>query len=544
MDFFRTLTSGARFNKERFRTDVAIFEGDKPQEATNDEEDKALDFFGDGSAMTESTDIQQEREEAESNDSDNDQVIAVPMNTVEQISLFRSRHQIRTYGDNVPPPFQSFQELATAYEVPEYLLANVKAAGYRQPTPIQMQAFPIVASGRDILACAPTGSGKTLAYLLSLLHLLQAPKKVGFRACIIAPTRELAQQIQRELHKLTVGRKWKSCVLSKATPADAGTANGPKFDILISTPLRLVHAVKQGTVQLDKVEHLVLDEADKLLDLGFLEQVDEIIAACSLPRRQTSLFSATLAPNIEALAKTVMKVDVVRIVIGVKNAAASTIDQSLVFVGDEAGKLVTFRQSMANGEFKPPALVFVQSVARAKELFHELVYEGINVDVIHAERTKLQRDNIVEQFRLGRIWVLICTDVLSRGIDFKGVNCVVNYDFPTTTESYVHRVGRTGRAGREGKAVTYFTKDDAAFLRSIVNVMRESGCQVPEWMLKLKKVPQDVRKRVKIHGVKRQHIDTTPKYDIEKAKERRAATRGVGAAKRQKTSRGVKDEDK
>ncbi len=132
---------------------------------------------------------------------------------------------------------------------------------------------------------------------------------------------------------------------------------------------------------------------------------------------------------------------------------------------------------------RPPVLIFVQSIDRAKELFHELIFEGINVDVMHSERTKPQRDAIVRNFRQGTLWVLICTELMARGIDFKGVNLVINYDFPQTVQSYIHRIGRTGRAGRKGEAITFFTKEDAPYLKSIVNVMRESGCEVPEWMV-------------------------------------------------------------
>eukprot|EP00118_Oscarella_pearsei_P012556 m.93242 g.93242 ORF g.93242 m.93242 type:complete len:211 (+) comp36777_c1_seq2:1593-2225(+) len=170
----------------------------------------------------------------------------------------------------------------------------------------------------------------------------------------------------------------------------------------------------------------------------------------------------------------------------IRNTTTETVEQRLVFVGQEAGKLIGIRDIIRKG-FKPPMLVFVQSKERAKELFHELIYDGLNVDVVHADRTQAQRDNVVRSFRLGKIWILICTELMSRGIDFKGVNMVVNYDFPTTAVSYIHRIGRTGRAGRPGEAVSFFTEDDAPYLRSIVNVMKESGCDVPEWMLKLKK---------------------------------------------------------
>lgn len=175
----------------------------------------------------------------------------------------------------------------------------------------------------------------------------------------------------------------------------------------------------------------------------------------------------------------------IRISIGVANAGATTIDQKLVFVGREDGKLLAMRQLVQAG-LKPPVLIFLQSKDRAKELFRELVYDGINVEVIHAERTQEQRDNIIRRFRTGDIWVLICTDLMARGVDFKGVNMVINYDFPQSAVSYIHRIGRTGRAGRRGTAVTFFTEDDVPYLRSIANVMKLSGCEVPDWMLTIK----------------------------------------------------------
>lgn len=353
------------------------------------------------------------------------------------------------------------------YSVKSYILENLKKCHYNQPTPVQMQSIPILMTGRDLLACAPTGSGKTISYVLPILYHLGTPSKRGCRALIIVPTRELADQVYREVTKLCEGRKFRIQVLAKVSPSQEIITSRSsallKCDILITTPLRLVHDLKEDRIRLDQVEVLVLDEADKLLELGFLEQVDEIIAACTLPSLQKVLFSATLPSKIEDLAKTFMN-DPVRVVIGQRNAPTDTIKQRLVFVGQEESKLFTIRQIVKEG-LKPPILIFVQSIDRAKELFHELVYEGIRVDLIHSDRTQAQRELIIKNFRLGNIWVLIATDLMARGIDFKGVNCVINYDFPQSTTSYIHRIGRTGRAGRPGEAITLFTVDDAINLR-------------------------------------------------------------------------------
>ena len=195
-------------------------------------------------------------------------------------------------------------------------------------------------------------------------------------------------------------------------------------------------------------------------------------------------------------------------------------------MGQEQGKLLAIRQMVQEGTLKPPTLIFVESITRAKELFHELVYDGINVDVMHAERTQAQRDLIISNFRTGKTWVLIATDLMARGLDFKGVNLVINYDFPQSPASYIHRIGRTGRAGRAGTALTFFTKSDGVYLKSIVNVMREAGCHVDDWMLKLQAPTRSQKRDLKRMrggsggGGQREKISTVSTYDEENKKKR------------------------
>ncbi|KAJ3027323.1 RNA-dependent ATPase rok1 [Rhizophlyctis rosea] len=475
MDLFRVLGAGAKFDKKRFREDVEVFQapraGDTPLETTKLEDNVVaeLDFFGssDKQEASEKKSVEQDgpsskrrkvdKREGEDEASNETPDTYQPFKTAEEVNIFRKENRIRIYGTDVPHPLRTFGELPERFKLRTYLRRNLKEAGYSDPTPIQKQAVPIMLHGREIMGCAPTGSGKTLAYLLPILHDLKGPAKEGFRAVVICPTRELATQIHRELKKLCQSKPFKICVLTKAT--NLNNANGgaalTNYDILISTPLRLVHGLQHESIKLNSVRHLVLDEADKLLELGFLEQIDEILAACTSPKLQKALFSATIPSGVEQLAKTFMA-DPIRVVIGQKNAATETINQKLLYVGQESGKLIAIRQLIQTG-LKPPVLIFVQSIERAKELFHELVYDGINVDVIHSERTKSQRDNIISSFRAGKTWVLIATELMARGIDFKGVNLVINYDFPQSVQSYIHRIGRTGRAGRGGEAVTYFT---------------------------------------------------------------------------------------
>merc|ERR1719340_492666 len=228
------------------------------------------------------------------------------------------------------------------------------------------------------------------------------------------------------------------------------------------------------------------------------------------PIKTCFFFSATLATEVEEWCSLNLD-NVASVTIGQRHTATDTIKQTLVYTGSEKGKLLAFRQLIEKGQLKPPVLVFVQEKDRAKDLFNELIKEKIHVDVIHSERSQLQRDNTVRAFRAGQIWVLICTELVGRGIDFKGVNLVVNYDFPPSTISYIHRVGRTGRAGRPGKAITYFTDKDKTLLRSIAQIVKDSGNVVPDYMLKLKKATRQEKRKLAKHAQSRETISTESK---------------------------------
>ncbi|BGP52138.1 RNA-dependent ATPase rok1 [Rhodotorula kratochvilovae] len=470
---------------------------------------------------------------------------------------------------------------APDHETALRLARRWQAMGMKDPTGVQMAAWGTMLAGRDILACAPTGSGKTFSFVLPLLALLPSSSAASPasgdavlrpRAVIIEPTRELAMQVLREARRLAGAEEgegeWKVAVLGeegvggvkkeqkkkgkkakkakkvekeggeaaeragdgaeeKDEPAaaeeavegeDAEKAYTGPVDILITTPLRLVFALKAGAVSLATTSHLILDEADKLFELNFLEQTDEILAACSKDRPEGAgevrkgMFSATMPSSVEELAKGVMAGaggGMVRAIVGHKEAATATIDQALMFVNTEDHKLLSLRDLISSGKFTPPVLIFVQSVVRAKELANELVLDGINADAIHADRTPAERDDVVARFAKGEVWCLICTDVMARGVDFKGVKLVVNYDFPQSAMSYIHRIGRTGRAGKPGRAITFFTKADAGHLKTIVNVMRASGCTVPEWMASLPNPSQDAKKALRMRPLGRKDIAKT-----------------------------------
>lgn len=434
----------------------------------------------------------------------------------EKVNRIRHQNRINVHGTDIPDPVTTFEELQKEYDLDPRIIHNIKAAGFQTPTPIQMQAVPLMMHKREILACAPTGSGKTMAFCLPLLAHLRQPLNKGFRALIISPTRELATQTHRELLKLSEGVGFRVHMINKGVEAvkKYGPKSAKKFDILVTTPNRLIYLLNQDppAINLSSVEWLVVDESDKLFEdgkTGFREQLATIFLACSSPNVRRVLFSATFATDVERWCKLNLD-NLVSVSIGARNSAAETVEQQLLFVGSENGKILAMRNLIKQG-FLPPVLVFVQSIDRARELYHELVYEGINVDVIHADRTQQQRDNVVSSFRSGKIWVLICTALLARGIDFKGINLVINYDFPTSAVEYIHRIGRTGRAGHKGKAVTFFTEDDKPLLRSIATVIKKAGCPVPDYMIGFKKIKSKLKHQLVTKPPRRAAIRTTPR---------------------------------
>ncbi|XP_030883300.1 probable ATP-dependent RNA helicase DDX52 [Leptonychotes weddellii] len=436
----------------------------------------------------------------------------------EKINFFRNKHKIHIQGTDLPDPIATFQQLDQEYKINSRLLQNILDAGFQIPTPIQMQAIPVMLHGRELLASAPTGSGKTLAFSIPILMQLKQPTNKGFRALIISPTRELANQIHRELVKISEGTGFRIHMIHKAAVAAKkfGPKSSKKFDILVTTPNRLIYLLKQDPpgIDLTSVEWLVVDESDKLFEdgkTGFRDQLASIFLACTSPKVRRAMFSATFAYDVEQWCKLNLD-NVITVSIGARTTEPPRCPKRM--------------------GFNPPVLVFVQSIERAKELFHELIYEGINVDVIHADRTQQQRDNTVHSFRAGKIWVLICTALLARGIDFKGVNLVINYDFPTSSVEYIHRIGRTGRAGHKGKAVTFFTEDDKPLLRSVANVIQQAGCPVPEYIKGFQKLLSKQKKKMIKKPLERESISTTPKYFLEKAKNKRKKVPGQNSKKK------------
>ncbi|KAL7170065.1 hypothetical protein ACSBR2_035001 [Camellia fascicularis] len=497
------LFSGITFNKKRFASDFARFKEKKESD----------DLLNDTSSLVESQNSEIEERTVPAKKRKRKSMVSEPVEgfnvfkssksegmteenvqtendvsqgkkelyrQMERDALFRKKHNIHTSGSNVPSPLQNFTELKSRYGCKQYLLRNFAELGYKEPTPIQRQAIPVILSGRECFACAPTGSGKTLAFVCPMLMKLKHALKDGVRAVILCPTRELAAQTARECKKMAKGKKFYIKLLTSQLVRSADFSK-LHCDILISTPLRLQFAIRKRKLDLSRVEYLVLDESDKLFELGLVKQVDSVVKACSNPSILRSLFSATLPDAVEELARTIMH-DAVRVIIGRKNSASESIKQKLVFVGSEEGKLLALRQSFAES-LNPPVLVFLQNKERAKELYKELAFDDIRADVIHADMSQIQRENAIDNFRAGKTWVLIATDVIARG--------------------------RSGRAGRSGEAITLYTEADVPFLRNIANVMAASGCEVPAWIMSLTK------RKWKKHRPQRDTILTKPKDDEE-----------------------------
>ncbi|CAE6495550.1 unnamed protein product [Rhizoctonia solani] len=519
MEAFRLLSrGGAKFDKGRFRNDVKLFSTENAESKNNmksSTQDLApgqlppeLDFFKyakaapSGSTSESAAPVKptKAKEEAESTQGKKRK----RGNEERKESLLK--HRVTSSGENVAPPITEFEDLSSRYKVPQRLLQNIENCGYDCPTGIQAHGIPVLLEGRHLIAISPTGTGKTMSYLLPIFSLLQSPLSSksppenagkGVRAVIVSPTRELAAQIYNECLKLAEGRKWRIILYGKATGSTLAQPEvRDKVDIVVTTPLRLVDSLQKSMISLDNVRCLVLDEADRLLEGEFFSQTEEIVQSCTHPNLQKAVFSATLPAGAEAIANSYLD-SPVRIVVGLK--------QKLTFVGTESGKLLTLRQQLAGG-FQPPVLIFVQSQERAQELSEELLYDGRNVDVLYSGRTRKQRTDAAERFQRGECHILVATEVMARGMDFAGVRLVINYDFPQSVQSYIHRIGRTGRAGREGEAVTYFTNADAPYLKMIANVLKASNNPVPEWMLKLSKPSKMKRRALKRKPVVRKNV--------------------------------------
>jgi ATP-dependent RNA helicase RhlE len=363
----------------------------------------------------------------------------------------------------------SFVELGVA----EPIVRALDEEGYRTPTPIQARAIPELLAGKDLLGIAQTGTGKTAAFAVPLLQILAATKKhagpKGTRALILAPTRELAIQIGDGFK--TYGRHLglRSAVIFGGVgqnPQVRAMARG--VDIVVATPGRLLDLVTQRHLRLDAVTHLVLDEADRMLDMGFIRDVRKIIAA--LPReRQSLLFSATMPADVEHLAHDILKAPL-RIEVTPKVVTVDKIDQRVVFV--EAARKASLLAKLLADPAMERVIVFTRTKHRANRVAEQLGKVGFEAEAIHGNKSQGARQRALERFRSGDARVLVATDIAARGIDIDNITHVVNFELPNEPESYVHRIGRTARAGTDGIAVSFCAPDERSFLRDIERLTR------------------------------------------------------------------------
>ncbi len=349
----------------------------------------------------------------------------------------------------------------------------LKRANLSQPTPIQNQAIPLALKGHDILGLAQTGTGKTLAFGLPVIdHLLAEPGKPTpktAKALILAPTRELVNQIADNLRTLT-----KKTKLRVATVVGGQSINKQIMflsrgtDILVATPGRLIDLMDRGAVNLNTVRHLVLDEADQMLDMGFIHALRRIAPQLGTPR-QTMLFSATMPKQMEELSRAYLT-NPKRVQVSPPGKAADKITQSVHFVNKPA-KPAKLREILS-ADIHALTLVFSRTKHGAEKLMKGLVADGYNAASIHGNKSQGQRDRAIKAFRSGEINVLVATDVAARGIDIPGVAYVINYDLPEVPDNYVHRIGRTARAGREGEAIAFCAPEEVDLLRQIQKLMK------------------------------------------------------------------------
>ncbi len=341
---------------------------------------------------------------------------------------------------------------------------SCESLGYTEPTPIQLQAIPVVLSGQDLIGCAETGTGKTAAFLLPIIQRITEKAKPGVRVLVLAPTRELASQIQKNYNELNVVKANRSAIIIGGASARTQMSDLRRgVAVVIATPGRLLDLVERGAINLSLIEVLVLDEADRMLDMGFLPAIRRILAMLPV-KKQTLLFSATMSSDIEKLARTTMK-EPKLIEVSPRGQAATMVEQSAYPVAQES-KTALLLDLLEREKFER-VLVFTRTRRGAERLSHILSARDHSVNRIHSDRTQPQREAALRAFRDGRTRVLVATDIAARGLDVDSVSHVINFDVPSAPEDYVHRIGRTGRAGNTGRAITIVTPVDELSMRAI-----------------------------------------------------------------------------
>ena len=347
--------------------------------------------------------------------------------------------------------------------------------GYETPTPIQAQAIPQVMDGKDVLGVAQTGTGKTAAFSLPMLHRLgKQPRREGrrvIRALILSPTRELSAQIGESIRDYSQHQKlYHTVIFGGVKQGKQVAALQRGVDIVVATPGRLLDLIDQGYIRLDHLEYFVLDEADTMLDMGFIHDIRKVIQLLP-PRRQSLFFSATMPQNIQELADTIL-LDPVTVEVERRSSAAETVEQKVYFVRQAEKKHLLV--DVLQAPDVTSALVFTRTKYGADKLVRHLRKQGVRSEAIHGNKSQPQREKAMKAFKRGDLGVLVATDIAARGIDVDELSHVINFEIPNIPETYVHRIGRTGRAGAEGIAISFCNEEDErTYLRDIQRLIRK-----------------------------------------------------------------------
>jgi len=399
---------------------------------------------------------------------------------------------VEVSGSDIPPAIKSFAESG----LHERLCKNIALSGYSKPTPVQKHSIPLAGKYRDLMSCAQTGSGKTAAFLLPMINILLTreqiripddfPRRMAYpRALVLSPTRELAQQIHREC------RKFLYCTGLRAVCVYGGAESRGQYRdleqgvaVLVATPGRLVDFLNRNKISLYVCKFTVLDEADRMLDLGFEPQIREILEGFDMPNeRQTMMFSATFPVEIQKLAQSYLT-DYVFLAVGRVGSTAESITQELVRANGRDQKMDELMDLLPRCDGL--TLVFVATRRDAENIEYFLRQESVNAESIHGNRNQQERERALKAFRDGVSPILIATDVAARGLDVPNVKWVINYDLPNTIDSYVHRIGRTGRCGNTGTAISLVgNRENKNVLRELLNILQEAKQNVPGWFSNL-----------------------------------------------------------
>lgn len=365
------------------------------------------------------------------------------------------------------------------FDFTDELLDSLEAMRFSQPTPIQEQAIPVVMDGKDLIACAQTGTGKTAAYLLPIIDDIVRNPNDGVDTIILVPTRELAIQIDQQMSGFGYFVNISSTAVYGGS--DSGewsrqrTALSEGADIVIATPGRMLQHISMGYVDFSKVRHLVLDEADRMLDMGFYDDIMQVVKLLPTETRQTLMFSATMPPKIRDLAKTILR-DPAEISIAIAKPAAGIRQAAYPVYEAQKGALV---MDILKAHAGMSIIIFGSRKQSVKELGHTLKRRGFNAGVIHSDLEQTEREEVLRQFRSRNIEVLVATDIIARGIDIPDVDVVINFDVPRDAEDYVHRIGRTARAQSKGEAFTLIVPDEMFSFGKIEKLIEQTVEKLP-----------------------------------------------------------------